>query len=78
MTSTIEELAERIAALDPTQQEALLHMVAELNLQRGLKELSNRYRERLAQEGKLDQKADEVLAGLKQSREKIAVDDYRL
>ena len=43
MTSTIEELAERIAALDPAQQEALLHMVAELNLQRGLKELSNRY-----------------------------------
>ena len=78
MTSTIEELAERIAALDPAQQEALLHMVAELNLQRGLKELSNRYRERLAQEGKLDQKADEVLAGLKQSRKKIAADDYRL
>ncbi len=78
MTSLIEELAERIAALDPEQQEALLNKVSELNFRKGLKELSNRYRERLAQEGKLGQKAEEVLAGLKQMREKIAADDYRL
>jgi len=43
----------------------------------GLEALSQKYRERLAKEGKLDQRADEVMAELKQIREEVATHDYR-
>jgi hypothetical protein len=36
-----------------------------------------KYRERLAQEKKINQKADEVMAELEKIREEIAADDYR-
>lgn len=77
MSLRIDELAERIANLDPSEQEALLEKVAELNFRRGLEALSQKYRERLAKEGKLDQKVEEVMAELKQIREEIAAHDYR-
>jgi hypothetical protein len=76
MSLRIDELAEQIAALDPPDQEALLKRVAELNFQRGLAALSQKYRERLAREGKLEQTADEVMAELKRIREKIAASEY--
>ena len=77
MSLRIDELAERIATLDPSEQEVLLEKVAELNFQRGLEALSQKYRERLVREGKLDQKADEVMAELGCIREEVAAHDYR-
>ena len=73
----IEELAEQIISLDSSEQEVLLDLVAELNFQRGLKALSDKYRARLALEGKLEQKANKVLAELRQIREDIAASDYQ-
>jgi hypothetical protein len=77
MSLNIDKLAEQIATLDRTEQEALFEKVAELTFQRGLKSLSRQYRERLAQEGKLDRKADEVMAEIEQIREEIAAHNYR-
>lgn len=77
MSENISELAKRIVALEPTEQEALIERVVELNFQRGLEALSQRYRKRLAQEGRLDQSATEVPAELAKLREEIAAHDYR-
>jgi hypothetical protein len=77
MVQPIDALAEEIATLDPREQQTLWEKVAELNVQRGLKDLSRMYRARLAAEGKLDQTADAVMAELKQLREDIAAHDYR-
>jgi hypothetical protein len=77
MSVSLNELAEQIVALEPTEQEALIERVAELNFQRGLEALSQRYRKRLAQEGQLDRSATEVLAELAKLREEIAAHDYR-
>lgn len=77
MSTKIDELAEKIVTLNSSEQEALLMKVSELNFQRGLKTLSDKYRARLAQESKLNQKADEVIAELSQIRENIAISDYR-
>lgn len=77
MSLNIDKLAEQIATLDRTEQEVLFEKVAELTFQRGLKSLSRQYRERLTQEGKLDQKADEVMAELERIREEVAAHDCR-
>jgi hypothetical protein len=77
MSLNIDQLAEQITTLDRAEQEALLEKIAELNFQRGLEALSQQYRERLAQEGKLDQKATEVMAELERVREEIAAHEYR-
>ena len=76
MSLSIDKLAEQIATLDRPEQEALFEKVAELTFQRGLKTLARQYRDRLAQEGKLDQKADEVMAELERIREEVAAHDY--
>jgi hypothetical protein len=73
----IDELAEEIATLDPTQQHTLWEKVAELNFQRGIEDLSQKYRTRLAAEGRLDETADAVMAELKRLREDVAAYDYR-
>jgi hypothetical protein len=73
----IDESATKIATLDPAEQEVLWEKVAELNFQRGLEMLSQKYRARLAAEGKLDQTADTVMAELKKLREDIVANDYR-
>lgn len=77
MLTRIDELAGQIISLDSSEQEMLLNRVAELSLQKGLKALSDKYRARLAQEGKLDQKADDILAELRRIREDIAASDYQ-
>ena len=77
MSTHIDKLATQIVTLDPEDQELLWEKVAELNFQRGLEMLSQEYRARLAAEGKLDQKADVVMAELKRLREEIAANDYR-
>ncbi|MGH2542360.1 MAG: hypothetical protein ACRDIB_06180 [Ardenticatenaceae bacterium] len=78
MTPTIEELAEAIASLEPSKQEELLNRVAALNFRKGLEQLSKRYRNRLAAEDTLKQKAAEVLSNLKEVREQIASDEYSM
>jgi len=77
MSVSINELAEKIATLGLAEQEALLEKVAELTFRRGLEALSRQYRERLAQEGKLNQTAAEILADLERIREEVAAHDYR-
>ena len=76
MSLNIDQLAEQIATLNRGEQEALLEKVAELNFQRGLEALALQYRERLAQEGRLAQKAAEVMAELERVREDIVAHEY--
>ena len=77
MEPRIGELAEEIAVLDSSEQEELLEKVAALNFQHGLEALSQKYRTRLAAEGKMDQNADEVMVELERIRGEIATDGYR-
>ena len=76
MSSTLEELAKNVASLEPSDQEELLKIVAELNYQKGFEKLSEKFRNRLAQQGKLDQNADEILAELEQVRREIVTNDH--
>lgn len=73
---TIDGLAQQIASLDDTSQRVLWERVAALNLEHGLRELSEMYRARLAHEDRLSQTADEVLAELRTVRERVADEDY--
>lgn len=77
MSPKIEELARQIVTLQPVEQEELLEKVADLNFQRGLETLSQRYRERLAAAGKLHQKTEEVMAELARIHEEIALREYQ-
>jgi hypothetical protein len=77
MSLIIDELAEKIATLDSSKQQVLLEKVAELNFRRGLEALSQKYRERLAEEKKLHMKVHEVMAELARIRKEIASDDYK-
>jgi len=73
---SIDELAREIIDLTPSQQQALLERVAQLNLQKGFRELAEKYRARLRERGKLDIPSDQVWAELHRVREKIATNDY--
>ena len=73
---SIDKLAREIVDLTPSQQQALLEKVAQLNLQRGLRELSEKYRARLEKQGSLNNTPDEVWAELHRIREDIAGHDY--
>lgn len=73
---SIDELAREITALDPSQQQTLLEKVAQLNLQKGLLDLSEKYRARLAREHRLNISSEEVWAELHRIREEIAAHDY--
>ena len=77
MSHTIDELTEQIAALNPSEQEELWERVAELDFQRGMEALSQKYQARLAGQRKLGQRAEEVMAELAQARTEIAADGYR-
>ncbi len=76
MASKWQILANEIASLDEREQRAVLERVAELNFRRGLNALSDQYRERLRQAGRIDQTAEEVLAELRRLREELAASDY--
>lgn len=73
---SIDELAREIIDLTPSQQEALLERVAQLNLQKGLRELAENYRARLAHTGRLNVSSEQVWAELHRVREEIAINDY--
>jgi hypothetical protein len=73
---SIDELAREIIDLTPSQQQALLERVAQLNLQRGLRDLAEKYRARLRNTGQLGVSSDQVWAELHRLREEIASNDY--
>ena len=73
---SIDELAREIIALDQSQQEVLLEKVAQLNFQKGLHQLAEKYRARLAREERLNIPDEEVWAELHRVREEIASNDY--
>ena len=73
---SIDELAREIIDLTPSQQQALLERVAQLNLQKGLRELADKYRARLSERGQLDIPSDQVWAELHRLREEITTNDY--
>jgi len=45
---SIDDLANVITELEPSEQQALLDKVAQLNFQKGLHDLADKYRARLA------------------------------
>jgi hypothetical protein len=76
MASRIEHLALQIAALKEDEQRNLWMCVADLLFRRGLRELSEQYRERLNREAELDASFEEIMIRLKETREEIAARDY--
>lgn len=73
---SLDELAQAITSLPQAQQEALLDKIAQLNFQHGLNDLAEKYRARLAVEGRLDISAEHVWAELHRVREEVANRDY--
>jgi len=71
----IEELAQQIADLPPEKQERLLDRAAALALRKGLRAVSERYRQRLRREARLDQPVEEIWRALRQIREEVAARD---
>lgn len=76
MATSIDDLAREITSLDPSEQQALIDKVAQLNFQKGLHELAEKYRSRLASEGRLDVPLEQVWAELHLIRQEIAAHDY--
>ena len=76
MASTIENIALQIVTLKEAEQRALWTCVADLLFRRGLRDLSEQYRERLRREGELESSFEEVMAQLRETREEIASRDY--
>ena len=73
---SIDDLAREITSLDPSEQLALLEKIAQINLRKGLHDLSEKYRARLAREDRLNIPPEEVWAELHRIREEIAAHDY--
>ena len=73
---SIDDLAREITSLDPSAQRALIDKVAQLNFQKGLRELAEKYRNRLSSERRLNIPAEQVWAELHHIREEIAAHDY--
>lgn len=71
----IEELAQQIADLPPEEQERLLDRAAALALRKGLRALSEGYRQRLRREARLDQPVEEIWRALRKIREEVAARD---
>jgi hypothetical protein len=73
---SVDELAKTITALPPEEQEALIDKLADLSFQKGFADLSDRYRARLAREGRLDMPAEEVWEELRRIRKEVAERAY--
>ena len=76
MTARVEELARQIASLNESEIQALFERVVELSFRQELHALSDRYRERLKQQGELNEGAEEIMSKLKGIREEIASREY--
>lgn len=73
---SIDDLANVITSLEPSEQQARIDRVAQLNFQKGLHDLAEKYRARLAREDRLNVPVEEVWAELHRIREEIAEHDY--
>jgi phage shock protein A len=73
---SIDELANVITELNSSEQQALLDKVAQLNFQKGLHDLAEKYRARLARESKLTSPPEQIWLELHRIREEIAEHDY--
>ena len=73
---SIDDLANVITGLNPSEQQALLDKVAQLNFQKGLHNLADKYRARLGREGHLNSPTEQIWIELRRIREQIAEHDY--
>lgn len=73
---SVDELAYTITSLEPTQQQALIDKVAQLNFQKGLHELADNYRQRLLAEHRLEIPSEKIWSELSRIRKEIADNDY--
>ncbi len=73
---SIDDLANVITELDQSEQQALLDKVAHLNFQKGLHDLAEKYRARVARQGQLNTPSERVWAELHRIRVQIAEHDY--
>jgi hypothetical protein len=73
---SVDELAKTITALPPEEPEALIDKLADLSFQKGFADLSDRYRARLAREGRLDIPTEEVWEELRRIRKEVAERAY--
>ena len=73
---SLDDLANVITDLDPSEQQTLLDKVAQLNFQRGLHNLSEEYRARLARQSQLNSPPEKIWIELHRIREEIAQHDY--
>lgn len=69
---SLDDLAQTIIALPQADQETLITKVAQLNFKKGLSELADNYRRRLASENRLEVPPDEIWAELQRIREEVA------
>lgn len=73
---SIDDLANVITDLDASEQEALLDKVSQLNFQKGLHDLAEKYRARLARDNQLNSPPEQIWIELHRIREEIAAHDY--
>ncbi len=73
---SIDDLANVITELEPSEQQALLDKVAQLNFQKGLHDLADKYRARLTREKQHEVPSEQVMIELHRIREQIAELDY--
>jgi hypothetical protein len=72
----IDDLANVITELNPSEQQALLDKVAQLNFQKGLHDLAEKYRARLTRYNQLNSPPEQIWIELHRIREEIAQHDY--
>ena len=72
----LEQLTEEVAALTAEEQKRLFERVADLAWRRGLRELSEMYRSRLAKAGRLGDPPEKVMDELRRIREEVASREY--
>jgi len=73
---SIDDLADVITGLDPSEQQVLLDRVAQLNFQKGLHDLAEKYRARLARQNQLNSPPEHIWMELHRIRQEIAEHDY--
>ena len=73
---SIDDLANVITDLEASEQQALLDKVAQLNFQKGLHDLAEKYRARLARQNQLKSPPDQIWIELHRIRDEIAEHDY--
>jgi len=73
---SIDDRANAITDLESSEQQALLDKVAKLNFQKGLHDLAEKYRARLARQNQLNSPPENVWIELHRIREEIAQHDY--